>query len=795
VAHNSDVSTGRLYVYEGDGTRVDDMSAIFSGWDCVALGDVLGDGRVNGHMLTDGGRDEIVTIGDDGDHVRIYRLDDAGELGLADGGEWTSDVDFTRYDGFLITNLRDDWTREELVVVRDDDQCLYVYDATGARLTRQCGDVDGDDKRDVRYTPYDGFAAGDIDSDGLDELAMLCDEDDKIYWVQWDAGDAVWAGRSRYTRLMNDWWNGGRHTGDETRHDGFAIGVVIAGRSPRLAVFRNNNGASSTFYALAALGSDIDLKCSRAVGDVPDASVIAVNGHGNPGGPSPLKMDYAGEWGNLDGHPFVFSLSCLTGYYSDADYADESVGEALLDHGAAVFVGATELSASSANNGAMRGYFGTGWDFSSELAGDHFARYKRSKIGDSNYWSLWVIEYNYYGDPKFGWHDIAVSAPDAGAAATSVAPPTTLSITIPPYTVTSADGVDRVEIPGGELTDEPGYPEVPVYEVTVNVPLSYMVQDVQMTARSAPSVTQGLSLPIAVAVTDVWSSQLTAAERAALEDPDPWYPQQDFDWHVLPNNDGSATLWLRLYPFFYNPLTTDARFHSSYDFSIRYTTPGVSLTWFATDRTTYLPGQPVSVEIGLASVAPQDVVVEATIHRKASDEAVDGLLLRTLGGLSGPATFCPVWDSRGAAPGEYYTRVTLRSPTGDVLDTATSAFRLGIVAAEVTALTATPERFPIGETARISMDVKNTGSVELSGSVVIEVHNSGGALVRSFDHSFARMQPNQIQRYDDTWSSAGALPGTYAVLGCVYYDSQVASAAVRVTVTGSQLVYLPFIRR
>ena len=794
VAHNAGSAAGRLYVYEGDGTLVDDLSVTFTDWDCVALGDVLGDGRVNGHMLTDGGRDEIVTISDDDDHVRIYRLDDAGQLGLAEGGEWTADVDFTRHDGFLIANLRADWSREELVVVRNDDQCLYVYDATGTRLTRQCGDVNADGKRDVRYTPYDGFAAGDIDSDGLDELALLCDEDDKIYWVQWDAGAAAWTGRSRYSRLMNDWWNGGRHTGDDTRHDGFAIGVVIAGRTPRLAVFRNKNGAASKFYALAALGWDIDLKSNRAVGNVPHASVIAVNGHGNPGGPSPMWMDYAGEWGDLDGHPFVFSMSCLTGYYDDAGYADESFGEALFDHGAAVFIGATEVSASSANNGAMRDYFGTGWAFESELAGDHFARFKRSRNGDSNYWSLWVIEYNYYGDPKFGWHEIeAASGSVVGASAP--APPTTLQINVPPYAVTSADGVDRVEIPGGELTDEPGYPEVPVYEVPVNVPLSYMVQDVQMTSRSAPSVTQGLSLPLSVAVTDIVGSELGAAEWAALDEPDPWYPQRDFDWSVLPNNDGSATLWLRLYPFYYNPLTTDARFHSSYAFSIRYTTPGVSLTWFATDRTTYLPGQPVSVEIGLASVAPQDVVVEATIHRQVSDEVVDGLLLRTLSGLSGPATFCPVWDSRGTSPGEYYARVTLRNADGDLLDTATSAFHVGIIAAEVTALMATPELFPIGGTTRISMDVKNTGSVELSGSVVIEVRNPSGALVRSFDHSFAHMQPNQIQRYNDTWSSAGASPGTYLILGSVHYDSRVASGSARVTVTGGSRAYLPVIRK
>ena len=345
---------------------------------------------------------------------------------------------------------------------------------------------------------------------------------------------------------------------------------------------------------------------------------------------------------------------------------------------------------------------------------------------------------------------------------------------------------------------------MPIYPVAITVPPGYRVQDVQMTYRSAPSVTQGLSLTVNVAYTDTLSNAQLAAARAALQDRlasadgsglDGWFPTADFDWSVMPNNDGSSNLNLTLFPFYYNPLTTDVRSYGDYTFSIRYTTPGVSLTWFTTDRAVYAPGELVHVEIGLASTAPADVVVEASAQRAVSDEVVDGLLLRTLTGQSGEATFATTWDSRGVAAGDYYVRVTLRDAAGDLLDQATRQIRLSAVSAEVTALSATPSTFALGQPVGLSMDVKNTGAVELSGTAVIEVRNSSGQIVRHFEHAYTRLQPNATLRFNDTWTASGVAPGAFGVVGEIHYEGAVASRSLSITATGGAKLYMPVIVR
>jgi hypothetical protein len=345
---------------------------------------------------------------------------------------------------------------------------------------------------------------------------------------------------------------------------------------------------------------------------------------------------------------------------------------------------------------------------------------------------------------------------------------------------------------------------VPIYPVVITVPPGYRVQDVQMTRRSDPLGTQGLILPINVAYTDTLQAPQMAAAQAALQDllassSDSglagWLPQADFTWDAVPNNDGSTSLNLTLFPFYYNPLTTDVRFHRNYTFAIRYSTPGISLTWFTTDKAIYDPGQQVQVEIGLTSEEPMDVVVEATVHRAASDQVVDGLLLQTLTGLSGPASFATTWDSRDFAPGDYDLRVTLRDASGDLLDQATRSIRLGTVQAEVTALSAQPSPFELGQPVHLSIEVKNTGAVELSGSAVIEVRHPGGQILQHFEHPFSSLQPNGTRQFTDTWDTTGVAPGTYTVLGEVHYESAVASTSLTITAAGGSQAFLPIITK
>jgi hypothetical protein len=277
-------------------------------------------------------------------------------------------------------------------------------------------------------------------------------------------------------------------------------------------------------------------------------------------------------------------------------------------------------------------------------------------------------------------------------------------------------------------------------------------------------------------------------------DAEDWYPTQDYAWQIEPNPAGPSTLWLTLYPFFYNRLTTDVRFYQDYAFQIRYTTPTITITLLSMERPRYEPGEPVTVNLELSNGGtPQDVVVETMLRRYGSGELVDGLLLRTLSNWTGVASFTPIWDSTGTAPGEYYVEVTLRDAAGDLLDQARRGLRLGTVAAEITSLSTTQQSFRIGEPLTITLVARNSGTVMLSGSAAIQVEDYTSSSVQQWKHDFADLSPGNTLLFTEVWNTTGLAAGSYTVLGSVRYESIVVSAAVTVTGSGAENVYLPMI--
>jgi hypothetical protein len=169
--------------------------------------------------------------------------------------------------------------------------------------------------------------------------------------------------------------------------------------------------------------------------------------------------------------------------------------------------------------------------------------------------------------------------------------------------------------------------------------------------------------------------------------------------------------------------------------------------------------------------------------------------LQTLGGLTGPAEFTPQWDSSGQDAGEYYVRLALRDVSGELLDEYTCSFRLGTLAGEITALTATPDRFQVGSSVAIALEVRNSGTMTLSGLALVQVQRAGVAVATAVEAPFTDLAPGATRRWNATWDSSGSFPGTYTILGSVQWQSSASSAAVQITALAGANVYLPLVTR
>jgi hypothetical protein len=256
-----------------------------------------------------------------------------------------------------------------------------------------------------------------------------------------------------------------------------------------------------------------------------------------------------------------------------------------------------------------------------------------------------------------------------GSIAYAAEAPSAIDINIPAYTVTTIGNLDYVEIPGGEtLMAEEGRPQVPYYTKSVNYPQGYRVQGLTLKERSGLQTATGLRLaPVTLSV----PPESTLATKGG------WYPEEDFNWKVWDNPDGSTTLVITLYPFYYNPDTTEVKFYQNYHFDIEHIFSDITITALHTDKDVYEPGEEIAVDAWLKnSGQEQDVVVSMVIKQYGSDETIASLPLRTLKELAGDASISAVWDSAGVEPGGYLAEVTLTDSLGNLLDNKRVAISL-----------------------------------------------------------------------------------------------------------------------
>jgi len=254
---------------------------------------------------------------------------------------------------------------------------------------------------------------------------------------------------------------------------------------------------------------------------------------------------------------------------------------------------------------------------------------------------------------------LCIGSPSMGAES-----PASLEVIIPDYTVTTTGNVDYVEIPGGQiLVEEEGRPTVPYYTKSVNYPEGYRIQNVILKEKSGLVMTTGLRLPVVV---------LNQYPESPVEMEAGWYPEEEYEWRLWENLDGSTTLMINLYPFYYDPETTNVRFYKNYSFDVEYVISDMKIAALYMGKDTYAPGEQVTIDITLNNRGEeQDVIVSTLIKQYGSDVTIAGLPLIPLQELAGNASLTVEWDSSGTQEGYYYAEVTLSDTTG-MLDKETT---------------------------------------------------------------------------------------------------------------------------
>lgn len=526
--------------------------------------------------------------------------------------------------------------------------------------------------------------------------------------------------------------------------------------------------------------------------DHPD--IFFYSGHGNPDSwyamwsASPPLLDFGST------HPIALGFACSTGNYEDPGGDDYSLPEGWLRYDGAVYIGSSDTSYDYPDSDAIRAFFSR-WESGEEdrNVGQVFTYLKRDKWSNDSDWKLWAYEYHLYGDPKFG----AINAPGRVAEISARAPQggTVIDVSIPDYEVAlTEEGLDAVEIPDGEMWIEEGEYRIPFWRVTLDYPAGQRVQGVSLTAQAGLVVTTGLNIPTTTmgircptCAQPAGSRQTTGAGGWVLD------REQPYDWQVAENSDGTSTLELLVYPFSYNPDTTDVRFFQEWSFDIDVYTTTVDILSLNPGQDVYGLGQVPTATLIIQNSGKEQTVVVQPVIKSLSEEISDTLTLQAVHGMTGTAMLDLELNPLPA--GDYILEVTLADMEGHVLDTEAAEFSVGVADGEVASLEAEPGLFKPGDAVSLDMTFKNTGDLALDGMAVIRVETADGITQTAlYTHTLTALAPGATADWHDVWDSTGATGDEYRVVGYVKYNLSV-SEPMEVSLSTRSRIYLPLIVR
>ena len=342
-------------------------------------------------------------------------------------------------------------------------------------------------------------------------------------------------------------------------------------------------------------------------------------------------------------------------------------------------------------------------------------------------------------------------------------PPASLEITIPDYEVTMReDNIAYVSIPGGEILHaEQGRPQVPYIVKTIDYPRGYRVQKIELVQKSGLKPARDLYLPI---VSYGKPEQLSDVKQD-------WYPAEDFTWDTWENRDASTTVILKVYPFHYNPATTDIEFYTDFLFAVTYVKTDLSLSCASLDREVYVPGEAIEIEIDISCGEGQhDVVLSSTIKQYGSEEIQSTLPDKTLNDISGIHTTSLNWSTEGVSAGDFIISIVMKDAAGNLLDKEHVLCRLGVSNGEITNFEVTPQCYERGDTIDIVLDFKNAGSRMLDGTCIFKIKR-GNEHIAERTHEFNGLKPGASIRFSDIWDTRQTHEGDpYYVIGYVLHN-------------------------
>ena len=220
---------------------------MFSHWDSLTAGDVLGDDR-----------DEILIAIDDDQAIYVYGISGspgAYELSLLEVINLKAlDIRFTHFDQILVGNFFDDDEKDELAISRDDDEVLFVLDNIDGNIAvyefaapseggfdefRYTAENDNEEDDD---NGHDEIVAGNFLGDGAEEIAYLDNNRNRLYVFGFRKSSGEW----QIVTVV-------QYGIEFTKYDAACSGDVLGDDRDEILVFRDEDRLALVYDPLLGL--------------------------------------------------------------------------------------------------------------------------------------------------------------------------------------------------------------------------------------------------------------------------------------------------------------------------------------------------------------------------------------------------------------------------------------------------------------------------------------------------------------------------------------------------------------
>jgi len=349
-------------------------------------------------------------------------------------------------------------------------------------------------------------------------------------------------------------------------------------------------------------------------------------------------------------------------------------------------------------------------------------------------------------------------------------PPKNVEVSLKDFTVKQVTGYDYVEIPDGKPIGILGKPYIPFFQKTYTYSKDFSVQNVEIVIRKDMKEGKGLKIPIYKIEMDPKNPK---KDTRTLQVND-WFPEKEFEWSVEENPDGSKTLTISMYPFYYNEYTTEYKYYKGYQFNVNYINTFVQINQFEADKVEFNPTEIVTLSSKLTYTEnkPKNLIA-AVILMDANNNEVEKLPIKDLSDVqTKDLSISFEWNNEKHLTGRFFATLQIKNYEGEMLDFRQTGFTIGIAQAKLTDLLLQPEKIKPGDNVSFTVKMKNTGSVALSGQVILKLLDETN-VIKKWEKNFESIKPGELFEYQDMWTAIEVKEGKqYTLIANAYYNSQ-----------------------